>query len=159
MKNMQIEHILEKYFEGETTLAEEQWLKSQMKRQDLPVSLQKYQSLFQFYDQQAAINRPDPQSKTGWKKPIQKRLWIWIGSAVAVISLIFMLIKLTDQKSVQESAPAFTYEDTYETPEEAYEQTQKILSFLSTKLKSGDKHKAKIARVKTLTTLIKVPQE
>ena len=159
MKEMQIEHILEKYFAGETSLQEEEWLKTQMQRKNLPASLQKYQPLFHFYKQQATLERPNRQTNTEWKKPIRKRLWIWMGTAAAIISLLFLLFKSDGLQPSQKESAGFTYEDTYESPEEAYEQTQKILSFLSTKLKSGDKHKAQIARIQTLTSLIEGNRE
>ena len=159
MKDMQIEHIIEKYFAGETSLQEEEWLKTQMRRDDLPLDLKQYQPLFHFYQQQAAIQRPKPQKEADWTKLTRKRLWVWLGSAVAAIALIFLLVKNIDPNPGYKSASGFTYEDTYETPEEAYEQTQKILSFLSSKLKSGDKHKAKIARIQTLTSLVEAKKE
>ena len=159
MKDMQIEHIIEKYFAGETSLQEEEWLKTQMQRDDLPLDLRQYQPLFHFYHRQSVIQRSNPQKEADWTKPVRKRLWVWLGSAVAALALIFLLIKNINPTPGYKSVSGFTYEDTYETPEEAYEQTQKILSFLSGKLKSGEKHKAKIARIQTLTSLVEAKKK
>lgn len=49
MKTVTVEKLLDKYFEGETTLEEERWIAAQLTKPNVPAHLQPYKKLFAYY--------------------------------------------------------------------------------------------------------------
>jgi hypothetical protein len=62
MELEKIEALLEKYWEGETTLAEERQLKAFFKQAEIPAHLQLFQSQFRFFDEASQEKAPDKQA-------------------------------------------------------------------------------------------------
>jgi hypothetical protein len=125
-----IEILLEKYFEGETTLAEENELKTYFSSAAVAPHLQQYQPLFDYYTTEKSRNFEGkfvaPKSR---KRPI-----IWISIAASVVVLlgvgIYTFNGMHDINTNQELG-------TYDNPEEAFKETQKALAMLSNQVNVG----------------------
>ncbi len=122
-----LEKILEKYFEGETTISEEKELKVYFTRETVPSHLEKYKDMFQYFSEESNITATrELQLNTN-----RKTLFSWIGVAasVALIAGIF----LTNMPSKSEEL------GTYEDPEIALQETKKILNMVSLYMNKGKK--------------------
>lgn len=98
-KYIEIEELLERFFEGETTNAEEQELYEFFKRPDLPEHLKPYKSAFDYFD--TGIIR-EVNEKEGLKVPTRKvpfKRYFIAGLAIAA-SLLLLLV-LTNQGDVK----------------------------------------------------------
>ncbi|WP_259015208.1 HEAT repeat domain-containing protein [Emticicia fluvialis] len=70
--HQEIEKLLEKYYEGETSLQEEKYIKDFFSKSDVPPHLQHHVAEFGYY-QKAAEEQPSVQIKTQVLNTIQKR--------------------------------------------------------------------------------------
>ena len=101
-----IENLLERFFEGETTNAEEQELYAFFARPDLPEHLKTYRPVFGFFETgivrevEEGRNPPKPVRKV----PFLKR-WIGIGGAVAASLLLFLFLNKEDGGKEEEFNP------------------------------------------------------
>jgi hypothetical protein len=137
----EIEKLLEKYFEGETSLSEEKQLRDFFASGNVPERLKNLEGYFSFViqEQDQQIKDKDFDNKVmsavkGNKlAPIVdlRRPWIyWIaGVAASVLILIAVFVKFDP----------FTkrIEDTYKDPQTAYLEARKILLYVSTKINKG----------------------
>lgn len=129
MELHKIETLLEKYFEGETSIAEEKELQNYFSSPDVAQHLEQYKPMFGYYsvarEQQFEQNVPLQSKK-------RKRL-AWLSVAASVVVLI--------------GAGTFAYLNyghpqnhdlgTYDSPEEAFRETQKALAMLSGHVNTG----------------------
>ena len=122
-----IEILLEKYFEGETSIVEENQLKDYFSSPDVAQHLEQYKPLFGYFSEAKG-------QKSQHVVPLQskKRYVAWLSIAASVVVLL--------------SAGTFTYFNynekpqdlgTYDNPEEAFRETQKALSLLSNNVNVG----------------------
>ncbi|GAA3516675.1 hypothetical protein GCM10022393_33480 [Aquimarina addita] len=128
MELSNIEKLLEKYFEGETTLSEEKELKVFFTRESVPQHLEKYKSLFQFFSDERNITAgSDTYIKVSNK--VSKFTWIGIAASIAVIIGLFF------------AQPPTTDTDlgTYEDPEVALQKTKEVLSLVAQYMNEGKK--------------------
>lgn len=127
-----IENILEKYFEGETTIAEEKELKEYFSSSNVAQHLEQYKPVFGYFSQVK-------QQKSTQEIPLQtkKRNVAWLSiAASAVVLLGIGTYFFVSEKNI---APAVTQSElgTYDNPEEALEATQKALALLSNNVNVG----------------------
>lgn len=129
MESDKIETLLEKYFEGATSIAEENQLKDYFSSEDVAQHLEQYKPMFGYFsiakEQQFKQDIP-LQSK-------KRRVVAWLSVAASVVVLI--------------SAGTFAYYNygttqnqdlgTYDSPEEAFRETQKALALLSDNVNTG----------------------
>lgn len=95
-----IEELLERFFEGETSNAEEQELYRFFVRQDLPESLKPYRPVFEYFE--TGIAREVSGMETGKavrKVPFAKR---WLSAAIAVAASLLLLFVLNIRKGETE---------------------------------------------------------
>ena len=123
-----VEQLLEKYFQGETTIAEEKQLKAYFSSNDVAPHLAKYQSLFGYFETQKGTQFEQ-------KLPLQPRKQNtvkWIGIAASFV-VLFGLATFYFYPS------ELKHEDlgTYDNPEEAFEATQKALLMVSEQVNIG----------------------
>ncbi|MBQ0734295.1 hypothetical protein [Aquimarina celericrescens] len=124
MELSNIEKLLEKYFEGETTISEEKKLKVYFTRETVPSHLERYKDLFQYFSKESNITATkDLKLKTS---KTFRYSWIGLAASVALIAGIF-LTKTTPSDPV----------DTYEDPEIALQETKKILNMVSQYMNEG----------------------
>jgi hypothetical protein len=123
-----VEQLLEQYFEGTTTIAEEKQLKTYFSSNDVAPHLAKYQALFGYFETQKEIHFEQ-------KLPLQprkQRTVKWIGIAasfVVLLGLSTFYFYPTKSKNVELG--------TFENPEEAYVETQKALFMVAEQVNLG----------------------
>lgn len=123
-----VEQLLEKYFQGETTIAEEKQLKAYFSSNDVALHLAKYQSLFGYFETQK-------ETQFEQKLPLQPRKQNtvkWIGIAASFV-VLFGLATFY----FYPSEPKHEDLGTYDNPEEAFEATQKALLMVSEQVNIG----------------------
>ena len=123
-----VEQLLEKYFQGATTIAEEKQLKAYFSSNDVVPHLVKYQSLFGYFETQKGTQFEQ-------KLPLQPRKQNtvkWIGIAASFV-LLFGLATFY----FYPSEPKHEDLGTYDNPEEAFAATQKALLMVSEQVNIG----------------------
>ncbi|EZH71575.1 hypothetical protein ATO12_07140 [Aquimarina atlantica] len=127
MELSNIEKLLEKYFEGETTISEEKELKVYFTRETVPSHLERYKDLFQYFSQESTITATkDLKLNTSSKK--SRYAWMGIAASIALIAGIF----LTNTPPNPDETLG-----TYEDPEIALQETKKILNMVSQLMNEG----------------------
>ena len=128
MEFYKIEHLLEKYFEGQTTVVDEKELQTYFSSPDVAQHLEQYRSIFQFFTLEKNLVRPKkaaPKSKN--------RLVVWLS--VAASTAVFLGIgTFVFQNYNADNDSSF---GTYNNPEMAFQETQKALNLLSTNVNVG----------------------
>lgn len=128
-----IENILEKYFQGETTIAEEKELKEYFSSPDVAQHLEQYKPMFGYFSQAK-------QQKSTQEFPLQTKkrnmAWLSIAASVVVLLGIGTYFYVSDKNATQQVASQSEL-GTYDNPEEALAATQKALALLSTKVNVG----------------------
>ncbi|MEM8527305.1 MAG: hypothetical protein AAGG68_21875 [Bacteroidota bacterium] len=142
-----IKELLEKYFEGETSIAEEQQLKAYFNGEQIAEELLPYQDLFQYFkiakevnfDKKISLSKSAKVSKL---TPRNKTFtWLSVAASIAlVIGLWFFYPSETTSDQVAEIDWS-QYEP--DDPEEALEYTIAAMKLLSGKLNGGAKKAAK----------------
>ncbi|MBN1198591.1 MAG: hypothetical protein JXA23_04495 [Bacteroidales bacterium] len=142
MTTKEIEALLAKYYEGETSLMEEHLLKEFFQGDTIPAHLQEHKSVFNFYSAQAKTEvslRFDAslQDRIGRGRivtmnPARKRL-AYSLSLAASIALIAGLITLFKLGVFTPSQPYGTITD----PQLAYAEARSALYLVSSNLNSG----------------------
>lgn len=128
MELMRIEALLDKYFEGETSIAEEKELKAYFGAPGVAQHLMQYRPLFGYFEQQQQTQQFE---KTIPLKP-RKHYVAWLSVAASVVAMLGMFIVLNNNE------PSHKEElGTYENPEVAFKETQKALNMLSKNVNVG----------------------
>jgi len=139
MNKKEIEQLLHKYFEGETTLNEERNLEAYFQSGEVAEDLKKYITFFsgiselaEFSDDSGIeedvmdfILEAEHQEKTKYR-------WLWktvTGIAASVIIVLGGFLFYQQQQQ--------PFEDTFENPEQAYAYAQQTLQFVSGKYSIG----------------------
>ncbi|MCC6726384.1 MAG: hypothetical protein IT258_17890 [Saprospiraceae bacterium] len=143
--------LLEKYFDGETSLEEEAQLRAYFNSEAVDDELKMYQPLFQHFTQEHEQALPDDfderlfqQLEPAEAKVVKMRTWprqlLRIAAVGAVLLVAMVAIwKPNPTQPLQASIDWSKYEITDE--QKAYEETVKALRLVSSKLNKG-KHKA-----------------
>lgn len=131
MELRSIEKLLEKYFNAETSIAEEKELKAYFASQNVAPHLEQYRPMFGYFAQAGTqqFEKTIPlQSK--------KRSYVaWLSVAASVVALIGVFTFINRQEPVQQNQELGTFND----PEVAFRETQKALNMLSKNVNKGVK--------------------
>lgn len=95
-KQKHIEDLLERFFDGQTSNAEEQELYAFFNSPGVPEALRSYQSVFAYFEtgiKEEFSGQPAEAGRTSLKS--SGKFWLWIGIGVAV-SLLFFLVYSQD---------------------------------------------------------------
>ena len=127
-----IENILEKYFQGETTIAEEKELKEYFSSPNVAQHLEQYKPMFGYFSQVK-------QQKSTQEIPLQtkKRNVAWLSIAASVVVLLGMGTFYYVSQETATPVVAQSELGTYDNPEEALAATQKALALLSNNVNVG----------------------
>ncbi|MBQ0786526.1 MAG: hypothetical protein KBT69_03435 [Oceanihabitans sp.] len=137
-----IEQLLEKYNNGETSLKEEQQLKDYFKQETVAPHLEMYKPMFAYF----SVSQEEKFTKDVPLKSNKNNLYKWISvAAVAVLMLGFYF-----------KSPLTSAEDlgTYDDPEMAYLEVKKSLEMISTQFNKGASSINYLAEVDNTTRLI-----
>lgn len=133
MELNKIEDILEKYFQGETSIAEENQLKKYFSSSNVAQHLEQYKPMFGYFSQAK-------EQKSTYEIPLQskKRNVAWLSIAASAVVLLgigtyFFVSEKNDTTAVASQTELGTYDD----PEEALKATQKALALLSNNVNVG----------------------
>ena len=127
MELTRIKSILEKYFQGETSVSEEKELKNYFSSSDVAQHLEQYKPLFGYFSK--AATQEFKQSVPLQTKKLNVK---WLSIAASVVVLLG-ISTFTFLHQPEESSDL----GTYESPEAAFEATQKALSMLSKNVNVG----------------------
>lgn len=153
MNLQEIEKLLDKYFEGETSLSEEEQLREFFTSGKVPGQWMKFEAYFKYLEEEKelAINDPAFDDKvmarvkesrlaviTDFRRP-----WIyWIsGVAASVMILVAIFVKFDPFSN--------RIEDTYKDPQVAYMEARKILLFVSNKFNQGTRNLEPVSALET----------
>jgi hypothetical protein len=132
MEFNKIEDILEKYFQGETTIAEENQLKEYFSSPDVAQHLEQYKPMFGYFSQVK-------EQKSTQTIPLKtkKRNVAWLS--IAASAVVLLGIGTYFYTSEKNATPVTTQSElgTYDDPEEALAATQKALALLSNNVNVG----------------------
>jgi len=104
----QIEALIEKYFEGLTSLEEEQVLRDYFQREDLPEELKIYAPLFQYFSSE----REEVQkTEVSVRRNNTIRLVRWISISAAACLLLFLGVNFFQNRSRSVMETSFAYID------------------------------------------------
>lgn len=133
MDSNRIEEMLNRYWNCETSLEEEQQLRDYFKGKEIPDQLKETAALFQYFEVQKKQELTDP----GFDKQVLKKTRapkgkmvslvynaMRIAAGIAALVLATFLIRNEMLKGKME-------EDTYEDPKLAFEETKKALMMIS----------------------------
>lgn len=125
-----IEILIEKYFEGETSIAEEKELKAYFSSSNVAQHLEQYKPVFGYFSQakQEQFTATIP-LKSGRK---QKRLaWLSVAASVVVMLGIGFFAYQNTSEPTQENLGVI------DDPEIAFKETQKALALISKHVNTG----------------------
>jgi hypothetical protein len=139
MKTMEVKHLLQRYFEGETTVQEERELEAYFNSGDVADELKEYSGFFSGISELAEVAGEDTIEEDVMEfitmndpaeKP--KRRWLWqsvSGIAASVIIVVGSFLFFQKQEE--------HFTDTFDDPEVAYAYAEQTLSFVSAKYNQG----------------------
>ncbi len=134
MKMPDINSLIEKYFDGQTSLEEERQLKAYFEQSDLPKEHLRIKPLFEIgktlpeLDQkrfEANFENSLNHSKSDFSKTFR---WPLLAAVAAVALLFFSLFDFKQER---------LHQDTFSDPVEAYAQASKALQYVGLKLSDG----------------------
>jgi hypothetical protein len=130
MESDKIILLVTKYFEGETTLAEEKILKEYFSSTDIASNLVQYQPLFAYLSNTSKqeFEQKMPLFKSN-NNPIK-----WLSIAASVVVLLGIGFYTFNNYSIPKTT---TELGTYDDPQVAFEETQKALALLSNHVNVG----------------------
>lgn len=135
MEYKEIEKLLNRYLEGESTLEEEVLIKEYFSQPGIPVEFYEMQEMFRYFQEAKQQSAPpfDITSELNavieneWKKETSNRfrhVYAWIGSAAAILVISFGLFQYLNK-------PELVMKDTYKDPKLAYLETKQALMKVS----------------------------
>lgn len=138
-----VDAILEKYWNGETSVQEENVLKAYFKSGKVSNNHLAFADLFSFFDEQAQITFDDSRSKddkkdspkTGQIISIFYKKWGYAAAAASV--LIIASVFVIKNFNTETTQPAYTSVHEIEDPEEALRVTKEALAMVSKKFRKS----------------------
>lgn len=135
MEYKEIEKLLNKYLEGESSLEEEALLKDYFAQPGLPAEQHEMQEMFRYFTDSKSESSPpfnitneiNTLIESEWKKETNnhfRRIIAWAVSAAAVLVISIGLFQYLNK-------PEAVVKDTYKDPKLAYLETQKALMMVS----------------------------
>lgn len=157
MDLQKIKALLEKYYSGESSLEEEEILRTYFTQADVIPELQPDKDIFMFNLEQKSEqdNMPD-MSEQIWRAieednlpktiSMKQKVVYWslrVAAGIVVLLASFFLLK----NQVQEENQSNKITDTYNNPEEAYKQAKQTLLYVSAMLNNGTEHLEPIQKI------------
>ncbi|MDR0427088.1 MAG: hypothetical protein LBH12_00635 [Dysgonamonadaceae bacterium] len=108
LKNKDIQQLIENYFEGKTSLQEEQFLRNYFRQESTDVEFESYRPIFQYFNEERTLWKHKEQSDSFVRKKSDKRLWyIFALSAAACLFFLFNLSNIMESKKSPETTIAY----------------------------------------------------
>jgi hypothetical protein len=132
MEFNKIEDLLEKYFQGETSIVEEKELKDYFSSPNVAQHLKQYKPIFGYFSQ---VKEQKSTQDIPLKTKKRNVAWLSIAASVVVLLGVGTYFYVSEKNAAR--AVAQTELGTYDNPEEALAATQKALSLLSSNVNVG----------------------
>lgn len=150
------EQLVRKYYSGETSPEEEKALREYMEScKDLPEYLAPEKELFSMYSRAAESDMPMEEYMESLEKLIdeqaRKRIGIsrpvlhWVSGIAAGLAILLGSYLMVLNKPPDDGRIAL--KDTYTDPQQAYEETRKVLLYVSEKMNEGTSPLAGISKM------------
>ena len=130
MELQKIEQLIEKYFQGETSLTEEKELKQYFTGKNVAQHLQPYQSVFEYFT--SAQNEQFTKPVVLNRKKQNLRMWFSVAATV-VVMLGIATFMYTNNKGATEFIGCAEQDN----PELVMQETQKALNLVSKHINTG----------------------
>ena len=149
MDSEKLDELINKYWNCETSVEEEQQLQAYFRSASIPEQLKETALLFQYFDEQkrksltdvsfdsAVIRKINPPKKGKLTSLLYNSMRIAAG--IVVLILAVWLVRM----EVRENSPA-DMEDTYDDPKMAFEETKKALMMISKSFGAAEEQAKKI---------------
>lgn len=124
MELSNIEKLIEKYENAETSLQEEQVLKAFFQKDAIPAHLLEYKTMFNYFDQSST----ERYTKSIQLKPIRSN-WKWLSIA-ATVALLVSIYTINSPGTLNESER--------QEAQLAFQETQKAFQLISQNLNKGN---------------------
>ncbi len=124
-----IEKLIEKYFDGETSIAEENELQVYFSSPGVAQHLEQYQPVFGYFAQ--AKTQQFTQNVALKTKKRKRAAWLSVAASVVVLFGIGTFMYTNEKAAASEDL------GTYDDPEQAFAATQKALALVSEKVNQG----------------------
>jgi len=153
-----IEDLLQKYWNAETSLQEEQELKLFFSNETVPEHLKEAANLFRYFEMQKNVRMQDDAFDRNLKqkiKPQGKSISMSFPQVARIAAGLFVVIAATFfiHQEVQKAYPD-EQEDTYNDPQVAFEETKKALMMISKSFNKAQKEASKINVFNEATEII-----
>ena len=163
MDSKHIEDLLQKYWNAETTLEEEQELRTFFTNEPVPENWKEPASLFRYFESQKKIGLRDEAFDKNLKqkiKPPAKVISLSMVQLARIAAGLFVVVAATFfiRQEVRKAYPDEP-EDTYSDPKVAFEETKKALMMISKSFNKAQKEASKINVFNEATEIIQNKQE
>lgn len=164
MEFNKVRELLDRYWDGTSTLEEEEALRSFFSRDisNLPADLKEAQPLFRYFAAEEHIPMPvfpDIEIAVAQTpdRPVRQMIWQhWMKYAAILLVAVGIGYAARQAESRQDRIMAsLSEQDTYDDPEKAFAVTQKALQLLSRNLNKGTAQMQKLAYFNEATDKIK----
>lgn len=143
--------LLQKYWNAETSLEEEQQLREFFAKEPVPENLKETAGLFQYFEMQKKVGIDDVAFDRELKqkiKPAGKVINLSLMQVARIAAGLFVVVAATffvrqEIKKAYPDAPT-AEEDTYSDPKVAFEETKKALMMISKSFNKAQKEASKI---------------
>lgn len=132
MEFNKIENILEKYFQGETSIAEENELKEYFSSPNVAQHLEQYKPMFGYFSQ---VKEQKSTQEIPLKTKKRNVAWLSIAATAVILLGIGTYFYVSEKNTTQVVAQSEL--GTYDNPEEALAATQKALALVSNNVNVG----------------------
>jgi len=146
MDKKRLEKLIEKFYEGNTSIGEERMLENFFSQKDVPTSMEADKGIFRYYTSSRNEDLPDDELKQKIIRAIEseggdlsgnRRRMIYTITSIAA-SILILIGSYFILLSPSGPGLALTrYKDTFDNPELAYLEMQKTLLYISEKLNNG----------------------
>ena len=148
MDSKDIEQQLEKYWNCETSLEEEQQLRAFFAREPVPEALKETASLFRYFEMQKQVGMHDPHFDKELKKKLRPAGKVVAFSMVQIARIAAGLLVVVAatffiRQEIKKAYPEEP-EDTYTDPKVAFEETKKALMMIGKSFNKAQKQANKI---------------
>lgn len=138
MDSKKLEELVKKYWDCETSLEEEQQLREYFREEHIPESLRETAALFRYFDEQKTKTvepQFDEMVVTRIKETPKKRegkVVKWVAASLRIAAgVVVLLAAIYFVRQELREDQAVAVEDTFDDPQQAFEETKKALLMIS----------------------------
>ncbi len=155
MELTDIEKLLDKYWNGDTTVEEEQLLQRYFSEERVPDHLEGVATLFQTFSADRQFKQLDDDFDEALIRDIEKtekqfsfKNWLSVAAVITllIVSALWVKDMLPEQTQPVTTGSQRIEVDTYKDPQLAYEQTKEALLLISSMMNKGTKQVEKLEK-------------